>query len=519
MLVPKPFMYAYHLVFYPLYKVLYIFIIDILPCLTRFDLPPIIRIEIIMISTFTVYTIDRTHSGKEACAMNQHTEEFENFDTDYTLEEALAEAKRCLNCPKPLCQTGCPIDNQIPRFIQAIAHGNFGHANEILAERTNLPSICGRVCPREKQCEGHCIYNKAKKPPINIGKLERFAADFESINKLHKTKKIKKDQGKIAVIGSGPAGLTVAGDMSKLGYDVTVFEGQEEPGGVLLFGIPEFRLHKSIVRREIARLEDLGVHFECNTYIGPSRTIDDLMQREGFDAVFIGTGTHVPQNPALENDQVPGVLQAMALLTAVQLVDNGTEVPERIPVKAGDDVVIIGCGNVAMDAARTCIRLKANSVTVVYRRGIEQMPANQSEYEEALAEHVQFKFFSSPVAVTGTSHVEGLAYETMEITEEGKLKGTGETGVVPCNKIIYATGHKPNARLVGEGNSIAVDDSGYVIISEDPYGMTSREGVFAGGDVVHRPATVVLAMKEAKRAVDGMVKYCETKRIQETMKD
>ena len=445
--------------------------------------------------------------------------EMVEFDKDYTMEEALLEAKRCLNCPKPLCQTGCPIDNQIPRFIQAIAHGNFGLANDILAERTNLPSICGRVCAREKQCEGHCIYNKAKKPPINIGKLERFVADFETVNELRKEKKVIKDQGKVAVIGSGPAGLSVAGDISKLGYEVTVFEAQEEPGGVLLFGIPEFRLNKSIVRREIARLEGLGVKFECNTLIGPERTIDDLMEKEGFDAVFIGTGTHVPQTPRIENDQIPGVLQAMALLTAVQLVENGTERPERIPVKEGDDVIIIGCGNVAMDAARTCIRLKANSVTVVYRRGTEQMPANPSEYEEAVAENVQFKFFSSPVAAEGTDVVTGLKYETMNISEDGKLIPTGEFGVVPGNKIIYATGHKPHARLVGEGNGIKVDESGYVITSEDPYGMTSREGVFAGGDVVHRPATVVLAMREAKRAVDGIVKYCETKRLTQSVKE
>lgn len=448
-----------------------------------------------------------------------HTEEKE-FDKDYTMEEALVEAKRCLNCPKPLCRTGCPIENEIPRFIQAIAHGNFGQANEILAERTNLPSICGRVCAREKQCEGHCIYNKANKPPINIGKLERFAADFQTLNQLKTDqKKVKKDQGRIAIIGSGPAGLSVAGDMSKLGYEVTVFEGQEEPGGVLLFGIPEFRLNKAIVRREITRLEGLGVKFECNTYIGKDKTIDSLMNEDGYDAVFIGTGTHVPASPDLENDQIPGVVQAMALLTAVQLVENGTEVEERIPVKAGDDVVIIGAGNVAMDAARTALRLQANSVTVVYRRGQEQMPANPSEYEEAVEEGVKFQFLSSPVAVVGKDHVEGLEFEKMEIPEEGKLVGTGEKGIVKCNKIIYAIGHKPNNRLVGEGNGIKVNDSGYVVVSDDPYGMTSREGVFAGGDVVHKPATVVLAMREAKRAVDGMVKYCEMKRLSKSIEE
>lgn len=331
-----------------------------------------------------------------------------HFDADYTMEEALAEAKRCLNCPKPLCRMGCPIENEIPRFIQAIARGNFGEANDILAERTNLPSICGRVCPRENQCEGNCIMNKAKKPPINIGKLERFAADFESINELRKPKKIKQDLGKVAVVGSGPAGLSVAGDVAKLGYEVTVFEGQSEPGGVLLFGIPEFRLSKAVVRREIARLEGLGVKFVCNTFIGQDKTLDDLFA-EGYDSIFIGTGTHIPQDVRMENDEVPGVFQAMYLLTNVQLVENGELDENQIPVKKGDRVIIIGGGNVAMDAARTCVRLGCEAVTVAYRRSQEQMPALLSEYEEARAEGVQFQWFASPVGVEGTDKVEGLS--------------------------------------------------------------------------------------------------------------
>ena len=390
-----------------------------------------------------------------------------HFDADYTMEEALAEAKRCLNCPKPLCKMGCPIENEIPRFIQAIARGNFGEANDILAERTNLPSICGRVCPRENQCEGNCIMNKAKKPPINIGKLERFAADFESINELRKPKKIKQDLGKVAVVGSGPAGLSVAGDVAKLGYEVTVFEGQSEPGGVLLFGIPEFRLSKAVVRREIARLEGLGVKF---------------------------------------------------VLTNVQLVENGELDENQIPVKKGDRVIIIGGGNVAMDAARTCVRLGCEAVTVAYRRSQEQMPALLSEYEEARAEGVQFQWFASPVGVEGKDKVEGFKYEVMALNEDGAgIHGTGNFQVMPVDKIIIAAGHKPNARLVGEGNNLQVDEKGYIITAEDPYGMTNRKGVFAGGDVVHKPATVVLAMREAKKAVDGMVKYMEIKKAQESI--
>ena len=409
-----------------------------------------------------------------------------HFDADYTMEEALAEAKRCLNCPKPLCRMGCPIENEIPRFIQAIAHGNFGLANDILAERTNLPSICGRVCPRENQCEGNCIMNKAKKPPINIGKLERFAADFESINELRKPKKIKQDLGKVAVVGSGPAGLSVAGDIAKLGYEVTVFEGQSEPGGVLLFGIPEFRLSKSVVRREIARLEGLGVKFVCNTFIGQDKTLDELFA-EGFDSIFIGTGTHIPQEVRMENDEVHGVFQAMYLLTNVQLVDNGELNEAQIPVKKGDRVIIIGGGNVAMDAARTCVRLGCESVTVAYRRSQEQMPALLSEYEEARAEGVQFQWFASPVGVEGKDKVEGFKYEVMALNEDGAgIHGTGKFQVMPVDKIIIAAGHKPNARLIGEGNNLKVDEKGYTFhFGMD--GINRRTGI-----AVHRIQNVTV---------------------------
>lgn len=435
-----------------------------------------------------------------------------NDDADYTLEEALAEAKRCLNCAKPLCRTGCPIENKIPEFIQAIARGNFGAATDIIGERSNLPAVCGRVCPREKQCEGHCILNRANKP-INIGRLERFAADFESEHKLTRQKPIIKDQGKVGVIGSGPAGLTVAGDMSKLGYDVTVFERQEEPGGVLTFGIPEFRLSKEVVRREIDRLRSLGVKFECNTVIGPERNLDHLQNEEGFDAIFLGTGTHVPIELPMKGDHLPGVFQSMALLKAVQLVQDGSVDASEIPVSAGDRVVVIGAGNVAMDAARTCVRLGAVQVTVAYRRGEANMSCLPSEYEEAKEEGVEFCFYAAPAAVEGKSKVEGFRYEKQRPLEDGSVESTGEYGVIPADKIIIAIGHKPNSRFVGPGNNIEVNEGGYVVIRQVPYGMTSRKGVFAGGDVVHKPATVVLAMREAKKVVEGMVQYCEAKKF------
>lgn len=443
--------------------------------------------------------------------MTEESGKYVEFDKDYTLEEALAEAKRCLNCAKPLCRTGCPIENEIPRFIHAIASGNFGEANDIIGERSNLPAICGRVCPREKQCEGHCILNRAKKP-INIGKLERFAADFESNYGLRKLKPIIKDQGKIAVIGSGPAGLTVAGDMAKLGYEVTIFEKQEEPGGILLYGIPAFRLGKDVVRREIDRLKKLGVKFECNTVIGPERSLDSLMA-EGYDAIFIAIGTHVPIPLPMENDEKPGVLQAMALLTAVQLYKNGRLGEESIAVKPGDRVIVIGAGNVAMDAARTCVRLGAKSVSVAYRRGEANMSANPSEYEEAKEEGVTFNFFRAPVGVEGEGdEVTGLRCEIQEGHEDGSITGTGTYDILPADKIIIAIGQKPNTSIVGPENGIDVDNNGYVITREMPYGMTSRQGIFAGGDIVHKPATVVLAMRAAKKVVEGMVNYCEAKK-------
>ena len=269
----------------------------------------------------------------------------------------------------------------------------------------------------------------------------------------------------------------MAGDMAKLGYDVTVFERQDEPGGILLFGIPEFRLGKKIVRREVKSLERLGVTFECNVTIGPDRNLDSLFE-EGFDAIFIATGTHVPAEISLPGDDKAGMLQAMALLTSVQLVQNGRAEESLIPVYKGDKVVIIGAGNVAMDAARTCIRLGAESVTVTYRRGQEQMPANPTEFEEAKEEGVHFEFLAAPKEVTGSDIVEGLTFTRQELQEDGSVKSTGEGFTLPADKIIVAIGHKPNTRLVGPGNGIEVNESGYVVTRDMPYGMTSRQGVF-----------------------------------------
>jgi len=444
--------------------------------------------------------------------MSEETTHFVNGDQDYTMEEAFAEANRCLNCPKPLCRTGCPIENEIPRFIKAIAAGNIGLANEIIGEHSNLPSICGRVCPREKQCEGHCILNRANKP-INIGKLERFAADFQNTYNLSKLKPIRKTEAKIAIIGSGPAGITVAYDLVQRGYDVTIFERSDEPGGILVYGIPEFRLSKEIVQKEFEKLRTLGVKIECGVEIGPERTLDDL-KAEGFEGVFIGTGTHTSSAISLDGDDKAEIFQAMDLLTAVQMHKEGKLDASHIPVSKGDRVVIIGAGNVAIDAARTSLRQGATSVTMAYRRGEANMPCNPSEYAEALEEGVKFEFYNSPKEVLGSGHVEALRCEISEVDEEGNIIPTGKMNDIPADKIILAIGHKPRRMLRSTGNMIDCNEEGYIITQDEPYyGMTNREGVFAAGDVVHKPATVVLAMAEAKKVATGMFSYFENKKI------
>lgn len=436
---------------------------------------------------------------------------FAEIDEGFTTREAISEAKRCLNCPKPLCRTGCPIENEIPGFIQALAKGNVGEASTIIARRSNLPAVCGRVCPHEKQCEAACVLNK-KGCGIKIGKLERFVADFDAEMGISTVAKPAEAKGKVAVIGSGPAGLTVAGDLAKLGFAVTVFEAQSEPGGVLMYGIPEFRLSKEIVRREIRKIEQYGVSFQTGVLIGPELTVDSLFQ-QGFDAIFMGTGTALPKTLNLPGNTLPGVLQATYFLGMVQLANNGDLDDKEIPIRPGDSVVVIGAGNVAMDAARTALRVGAAQVTVVYRRTESEITALQSEYEEARNEGVQFQWLASPTAFLGDGKVTGLEFEKQEIDDQNNLRSTGQLAVLPADKVILAIGQRPAARIVSTTTGIDVSPQGYVITKERPYGMTTRKGVFAGGDVVHEPATVVLAMKEAKKVAAGIAQYVEAKKL------
>jgi glutamate synthase (NADPH/NADH) small chain len=420
-----------------------------------------------------------------------------------SMQEAITEAKRCLHCKVPLCRKGCPIGNDIPSFIHQLSKGNLGDAMAIINETSNLPAICGRVCPHEKQCQGHCVLNK-KGNPVKIGSLEAFIADFDTQMRLQREMLPQKTRGNIAVIGSGPAGLTVAGNLARKGFAVTIYEGLEEPGGVLMFGIPEYRLPKTVVRAEIEKIAELGVNFITNTMVGENGITVDYLFQHGFDAIFMGTGTAVPQNM----DDVPGaklhgVSQSTYLLHQFNAYQEGAIARNMVPLRTGERVGVIGGGNVAMDAARTAIRLGAD-VTVIYRRTQEEMPAIKSEFDEAVNEGVKF-WWKSSVTEFIAGEPGRLSSVTVH-TEDGDREE-------PFDRIFLAIGSRPANRIVSTTEGIEVDEKGYVKILERPFGMTTRRGVFAGGDVVHRPQTVVLAMKAAQEVAQGIEQYVDAVKL------
>ena len=373
-----------------------------------------------------------------------------------------------------------------------------GNAMAIINEKSNLPAICGRVCPHEKQCQGHCVlYPKGK--GIEIGKLERFIADFDTEMNLIREKLPQKTRGKVAVIGSGPAGLTVAGDLARQGFNVTIFESQAEAGGVLMYGIPEYRLPKQVVRQEIQKIEALGVNFVLNCVVGKQLTIDDLFT-QGYDAIFIGSGTALPKSLDIPGAGLRGVIQATYLLHMANIYSEGTVGRDKVPVIEGEHVAVMGCGNVAMDAARTAVRMGAASVMIVYRRTEADMPAIQAEYQAAVQEGVKFLWQTSTTEFLGDAEgkVIGLRANTPEGVKEYAF-----------DRICLAIGSRPASRIVSTTEGIDTDDNGYVLVKERPFGMTSRKGVFAGGDVVHRPQTVVMAMKAAKSVAVGIAQYVD----------
>lgn len=430
---------------------------------------------------------------------------FAEINTGYTTKEAIDEAKRCLNCKNPLCVQGCPIEHNIPGWIHELSMGNIGAAMQIINEKSNLPAICGRVCPHEKQCEGHCILNK-KNNPIKVGKLERFIADFDSEMGLLKQKIKPKTRGKIAVIGSGPAGLTVAGDLAREGFNVVVFEGQKDPGGVLRYGIPEYRLPTEITHREVKKIEALGVTFVNNCIVGETITVDSMLQQE-FDAVFIGSGTAVPKKLDIKGANLYRVVQSSYFLRMVSLFNSEDIGRDTVPLREGENVAVIGAGNVAMDTARTAIRMGAKSVSVIYHRTEAEIPALQTEYNEAVEEGVKFLWQTNTLEFIGED-IKG----TNTLTKIRVNTPDGEK-IIPMDRVFVAIGSKPANRIVSTSLGIDVDEYGYLKTKQHPYGMTTRKGVFAGGDVVHTPQTVVLAMREAKQVAKGIAQYVDAVKL------
>ena len=385
-------------------------------------------------------------------------------DIKYTMAEAIEEAKRCLNCKVPQCKKGCPINNDIPDWIHELSKGNPGNAMAIINAKSNLPAVCGRVCAHERQCEGNCVLGK-KGAHINIGSLERFLADFDSEMNLTRENIQQKNRGRVAVIGSGPAGLTVAGELARKGFDVEIFEMEREAGGVLMFGIPEYRLAKDVVRHEIKKIVELGVRINCGVTIGPDMTVDDLFAK-GFDAIFMGTGTGKPKKLSVPGSELDGVRQAVYFLRRVSLYNSGYIGRDEVLVREGERVFVVGCGNTAMDAARTAVRLGAAVVTVVYHHTINEMSALRAEYDDAVTEGVKFLWNSN---ITEIHDKDGVLNEIV-------IDRDGDIVTVAADKVIMAVGSSPASRIVSTTEGIDVDPKGYVQIGR----ASCRERVFTG---------------------------------------
>ena len=441
---------------------------------------------------------------------------FEEVCLGYNQEEAMEEAVRCLNCKKPACVGGCPVSINIPAFIQEVKNGNFEEAYRIIGLSSSLPAVCGRVCPQETQCEGKCIRG-IKGEAVSIGKLERFVADWAKENGIKPVSAEKKNGHKVAIVGSGPAGLTCAGDLAKLGYDVTVFEALHKEGGVLVYGIPEFRLPKEkVVAAEVENVKSLGVKFETNVIIGKSVTIDELMTDEGFEAVFIGSGAGLPMFMGIPGEQANGVFSANEYLTRNNLMKAFRDDYDT-PIYHGKKVVVVGGGNVAMDAARTALRLGAE-VHIVYRRSETELPARQEEVHHAKEEGVHFNFLCNPVEILTdeNSQVCGIHCIRMELGEpdaSGRRRPVeikGSEFEIDCDTVIMALGTSPNPLI--SSTTIGLDvNRKKCIIADEEEGKTSKEGVYAGGDAVTGAATVILAMGAGKAGAKGIHRFITEK--------
>ena len=449
-----------------------------------------------------------------------------NFDEvalGYTPEQAIDEAKRCLNCKNMPCVSGCPVKIRIPEFIKEVAEGNFEQAYQIISESSSLPAVCGRVCPQEKQCESKCVRG-IKGESVGIGRLERFVADYHNASTQKKANIIKSNGHKVAVIGSGPAGLTCASDLAKKGYEVTVFEALHLAGGVLVYGIPEFRLPKSIVQMEIDGLVSLGVKIETNTVVGRSISIDELMDNEGFEAVFIGTGAGLPKFMNIKGENLIGVYSANEFLTRINLMKAYRD-DSATPIQRAKKVAVVGGGNVAMDSARCARRLGAE-VHIVYRRGMEELPARKEEIEHAIEEGIIFDTLTNPTEIVGYRNeqdrrdpkngtVVGMKCVKMELGEPDasgrrspvEIADSEFTLDVDC--VIMALGTSPNPLIKNTTPSLEIGARGGIVA--DASGQTSRKGVFAGGDAVTGSATVILAMGAGKTSAQAIDEYIQNK--------
>jgi len=438
---------------------------------------------------------------------------FSEVALGYTEDMAVEEAKRCLNCKHKPCVGGCPVNVKIPEFIELITKGDFDGAYKKIGETNNLPAICGRVCPQESQCEKYCVRG-VKGDPVGIGRLERFAADYFLKNGKREFNKVPPKGKKVAVIGAGPAGLACAGDLSKAGYEVTVFEAFHTPGGVLMYGIPEFRLPKALVQKEIDSLKDLGVKIMTNMVIGKVLSLEELKE-EGFEAIFIGTGAGLPSFMGIEGENLNGVYSSNEFLTRINLM-KAYKFPETdTPIKVGKSVAVVGGGNVAMDAARSAKRLGAEKVYIIYRRSEEEMPARREEVHHAKEEGIIFKLLNNPTQIVGTEDgwVKGIECVEMELGEPDKsgrrrpVPKKGSEHIIDVDTVVIAIGQTPNPLIKSTTQGLETQTWGGIIVEEET-GLTSLTGVYAGGDAVTGAATVILAMgagKKAAKAIDDFL--------------
>lgn len=433
----------------------------------------------------------------------------------YTEEQAVDEAERCLNCKNKPCVSGCPVSIDIPEFISKIKERNFEGAYQVISRSSSLPAVCGRVCPQETQCESKCVRG-IKGEPVAIGRLERFVADWHNAHCDGAAEKPASNGHKCAIIGAGPSGLTCAGDLARMGYDVTVYEALHLAGGVLVYGIPEFRLPKSIVQREIDNLKALGVKIETNVVIGRTIEVDELFE-QGFDAVFIGSGAGLPRFMNIPGENLKGVYSANEFLTRINLMKAYREGADT-PIKDSRNVAVVGGGNVAMDAARCAKRLGAENVYIVYRRGEEEMPARREEIHHAKEEGIIFKTLTNPTEIIGSEHKQVTGMKCVEM-ELGEPDASGRRApvvkqdsdfILDVDCVIMAIGTSPNPLIRNTTAGLETNRHGCFIANED--GLTSREGVYAGGDAVTGAATVILAMGAGKKAAKAMDEYIKTKK-------